>query len=213
MEQAIFTFAPAKPTKRPKTYGKFAAATGLKPGTNEYKRAWAKANRERRLAHQRRYHETHTEQRREYGKRYRTENPEKRRATCKAWRENNPDHARKLKREGMHRARLRDPQKFVRRSAAWMKAHPETRNICRENRRARLLGRVTTAEWQEILRAHDGKCRYCGAPGRTMDHVVPISRGGRHEAANIVPACRPCNASKGNKMLSEWRGHPCRKSA
>lgn len=37
----------------------------------------------------------------------------------------------------------------------------------------------------------------------TMDHVIPLSRGGDHSIDNIVPSCFSCNASKGNKLLSE----------
>ena len=38
-----------------------------------------------------------------------------------------------------------------------------------------------------------------------MDHVIPISRGGRHAIANILPSCPPCNRSKNGSLLSEWR--------
>ena len=51
-----------------------------------------------------------------------------------------------------------------------------------------------------------GRCSYCGATGvrMTVDHVVPLSRGGGNEPANLVAACRPCNSSKGSKTLEEW---------
>jgi 5-methylcytosine-specific restriction endonuclease McrA len=47
-------------------------------------------------------------------------------------------------------------------------------------------------------------CRYCGGPGGTADHVVPISRGGKHSEGNLVPACRSCNSSKAGLLLVEW---------
>jgi 5-methylcytosine-specific restriction endonuclease McrA len=51
------------------------------------------------------------------------------------------------------------------------------------------------------------KCQYCGNDfGRThltMDHVIPISRGGKTEWTNIVAACNPCNSTKGNRM--DWK--------
>lgn len=63
-------------------------------------------------------------------------------------------------------------------------------------------GGVSFEEWQEICRRHDGRCAYCRKRRRlTMDHVQAISRGGPHIAANIVPACRPCNSSKGNREV------------
>lgn len=59
----------------------------------------------------------------------------------------------------------------------------------------------------EVL-ARDGfQCRYCGCTNRplTLDHVVARSRGGSDEPSNLVPACTPCNSSKGAKTLEEWR--------
>lgn len=50
-------------------------------------------------------------------------------------------------------------------------------------------------------------CLYCAADGPSeVEHVVPVSRGGAHDELNLVPACRRCNASKGKKLLSEWKG-------
>jgi len=67
---------------------------------------------------------------------------------------------------------------------------------------------LTAAQWREILDRYDHRCAYCGerSDKLTMDHVVPISRGGEHTASNIVPACMSCNSSKGAKNLEEWLG-------
>ncbi len=48
--------------------------------------------------------------------------------------------------------------------------------------------------------ARDGwKCQYCGAGGHlTVDHVVPRSKGGKHEWTNIVASCIQCNQRKGH---------------
>lgn len=57
--------------------------------------------------------------------------------------------------------------------------------------------------------AKDTKCYYCNTPliGREVhiDHIVPISRGGKHEISNLCAACMPCNGSKHNKLPHEWR--------
>lgn len=37
-----------------------------------------------------------------------------------------------------------------------------------------------------------------------LDHVMPISRGGRHTPDNVVCACNSCNSKKGNAMPSEF---------
>lgn len=52
--------------------------------------------------------------------------------------------------------------------------------------------------------ARDGhRCQYCGAAAENIDHVIPRSRGGEHVWENVVAACRPCNASKGDRFLEE----------
>jgi len=48
-------------------------------------------------------------------------------------------------------------------------------------------------------------CAYCGAPGDTIDHVLPLVRGGTNHEGNLVPACRRCNSSKSGKTIIEWR--------
>ena len=60
-------------------------------------------------------------------------------------------------------------------------------------------GSFTDAEWQAKLKEYAYTCAYCHRPTKrlTVDHVVPISRGGRNEISNIVPACRSCNSRKG----------------
>ena len=51
------------------------------------------------------------------------------------------------------------------------------------------------------------RCQYCGrkfsSSELSLDHVVPISRGGKSSWENVVCACLPCNVKKGNKLLSE----------
>ncbi|MGE5047605.1 MAG: HNH endonuclease [Deltaproteobacteria bacterium] len=69
-------------------------------------------------------------------------------------------------------------------------------HVARERERARALRR--TAWWQR--RIQRGVCAYCGrAVGPrelTLDHVVPVARGGRSVKGNVVPACKECNNRK-----------------
>ncbi|MDP1819298.1 MAG: HNH endonuclease [Acidimicrobiales bacterium] len=52
--------------------------------------------------------------------------------------------------------------------------------------------------------ARDGHaCQYCGGAAESIDHVIPRSRGGRHEWDNVVAACRPCNVRKRDRLLAE----------
>jgi 5-methylcytosine-specific restriction endonuclease McrA len=81
--------------------------------------------------------------------------------------------------------------------------NPTKRAVYRQNRRARETGQITPAEWRVILDHWQHRCAYCRAVGPlTMDHVVPLAKGGRHAADNLVPACPSCNSGKHTKT---WR--------
>ena len=48
-------------------------------------------------------------------------------------------------------------------------------------------------------------CYYCGARGKlTVDHLIPIVRGGPDEADNLIWACRSCNSSKHGRDMLVW---------
>jgi 5-methylcytosine-specific restriction enzyme A len=53
-----------------------------------------------------------------------------------------------------------------------------------------------------------GICHYCRKkfnPGDlTMDHKIPLSRGGESEKSNLVPACKECNNKTKNLLPLEW---------
>lgn len=59
----------------------------------------------------------------------------------------------------------------------------------------------------EILKRDGFRCQYCGATPLKrpleIDHVVPASRGGTDDPANLVTACWDCNRGKSNKHLEE----------
>ena len=110
-----------------------------------------------------------------------------------------------------------DPQKSIEYSRTWRRENPHRRRVQGE-RRARLMrenpGFVPFGndEWIRMKNRHGGKCFYCGDVALlTMDHVIPLARGGRHAIANIVPACKPCNSSKHDSLLVEWRQRPVRR--
>ncbi|MTD13473.1 HNH endonuclease [Nakamurella sp. YIM 132087] len=54
-----------------------------------------------------------------------------------------------------------------------------------------------------VLRRDRRRCAYCRAPGDTIDHVVPRSRGGAHSWENCVACCVRCNARKADRLLAE----------
>lgn len=62
---------------------------------------------------------------------------------------------------------------------------------------------------RQVVFDRDGRdCQYCGDEANTVDHIVPVSRGGTNDLANLTPACKTCNSSKRDKLVEEWLGQP-----
>ena len=78
----------------------------------------------------------------------------------------------------------------------WLDLHPDPAHVRREREKARELRR--TPWWRAQIAK--GVCHYCGQhvgpENLTLDHVVPVARGGRSTRGNCVPCCRDCNAKK-----------------
>lgn len=99
-------------------------------------------------------------------------------------------------------------------NSAYKKSHPEKVRQWNEKRRALQYDKtpiaelLTEAQWRDILDQYRHRCAYCGKKSErlTMDHVIPLSKGGKHSANNVVPACQHCNSSKGAKTPEEWFG-------
>lgn len=77
-------------------------------------------------------------------------------------------------------------------------------DLKRERRKARELRQ---SQWWK-RRLAKGVCYYCGGStppaALTMDHIVPISRGGKTTKGNVVPACKECNNNKKQLLPMEW---------
>ena len=77
----------------------------------------------------------------------------------------------------------------------------------RERARARELR--ATQWWKR--RIADGVCYYCrrrvGHGVLSMDHIVPLGRGGRSVRGNVVPACKDCNSRKQSLLPVEWQDY------
>ncbi len=72
-----------------------------------------------------------------------------------------------------------------------------------ERNKARSLRK--TRWWQQ--KTSSGTCHYCGRrvgiKNLTMDHVIPLSRGGRSTKGNLVPCCKECNTAKQSDLPPE----------
>ena len=111
----------------------------------------------------------------------------------------------------MRQKRAADPEGTLAYTRQYRAANPERAKAWdakkRAVRRGAIAGEtVTAAQWREIKARYRQSCAYCLQPSKrlTMDHIVPLSRGGRHLAENIAPACHTCNASKQAKPALQW---------
>jgi len=118
-----------------------------------------------------------------YVKRYHEQNREKRAAYMKQWRDENPNYKQQ-----------------------WVEANPEKPAEYDQRRRARKAhATVEKFDTQEVYERDGRICAYCGSTeDLTIDHIVPLARGGAHSPNNLTVACLGCNCSKGTKDLEEW---------
>lgn len=115
-------------------------------------------------------------------------NPDKISASSRKWQQANKDHVREV-------------------ANIWIANNKEKVNATQHRRRARKASNgVFRVLDKELIKLYSSKCFYCPSKEAIeADHVLPISRGGSHGIGNLLPACRSCNASKGNKTIMEFR--------
>lgn len=105
-------------------------------------------------------------------------------------------------------------------SRAWRRANPDKRYAQHVNRRGLKFKNpgfvpVTDWEWNRMVQRNLYRCTYCGErPDKlVMDHIIPLSKGGRHAPGNVTPACAPCNSEKAAMLLIEWKRQKGNESA
>lgn len=101
------------------------------------------------------------------------------------------------------------PEVFKRGSNRYRRDNPETLYLGSMRGRALKMGApvelITVEEIRGLRELYGGLCAYCRKrSGDTLDHLQPLSRGGAHSIANLLPACFRCNHSKKDKTFAEW---------
>jgi 5-methylcytosine-specific restriction endonuclease McrA len=145
----------------------------------------------------RRRREADPEAEREYMRKWRAANPDKVRASKKAWNAANYEKVRAAANAA---------------NARYKAAHPEKRREGDLLRRARkVAASVGEVDLEALWVAQAGACGLCGHdldPGLawpepkspSVDHIIPLSRGGTHAQGNLQWACLDCNLSKGARL-------------
>ena len=109
-------------------------------------------------------------------------------ARARAWRANNREHLHALVR-------------------TWQAENPDRVTATTHRRAARMRENgVYLVSARDMRRLLSSPCFACGAQGEiTLDHAIPVARGGRHAVGNLLPLCRSCNSAKGTKTWVEFR--------
>jgi 5-methylcytosine-specific restriction endonuclease McrA len=147
-----------------------------------------KLNPEKSRANARAYYEAHKSECLESAKAWQTAHPDKVIAAKTKWRLSNVEKQRAA-------------------TNRWQKEHRLENNVKAGRHRARKFGAVgfhTPEQLAARISYYGNRCAYCGAAYESVDHVIPLARGGSNWPANLRPACGFCNSSKADKLLSEW---------
>lgn len=161
------------------------------------------ANIERERAVQAAYYQKNSESIKSYVNQWRKENPDK----CKQYRKDYRDRNVEAERERHRLKARRQPRERKRQTESrYLKKYPERNRAKSHRRRSRVRG---NGEWlvleKEYRRLYASDCVVCGSVEKiTVDHVIPIARGGRHSIGNLQPLCLRCNTSKGARLMIEF---------
>jgi 5-methylcytosine-specific restriction endonuclease McrA len=82
-----------------------------------------------------------------------------------------------------------------------------SKDLSRKVAREKGIQKISKLRLMRLYNAAHWKCFYCGRFCRlsiTIDHVVPLSKGGTNEISNLLPACKQCNNAKANMSLGEF---------
>lgn len=136
------------------------------------------------------------------------------------WRKNNNNKIKQIRKKyykkykeiilAKHKKYVQDNKRSVRaREALWHKLHPENKRAKMARRRAREKNAPGLCSKDQLKARWDyygGKCWMCGKDANTVEHVIPLSKGGSNWPANLRPACKMCNSKKSDK---NWRKYIC----
>jgi 5-methylcytosine-specific restriction endonuclease McrA len=134
----------------------------------------------------------------------------KRRAA--AWHKQNATRSAAIKAGSKARRLAADPEYDARRARELRKKSPEKARaagvIAAHRRRAAInnVGDIHPGLYKRLMSRAGGVCTYCNTKVQalTVDHFNAVTRGGGGNAENLIPACKPCNSSKGNKIPEDW---------
>lgn len=109
-----------------------------------------------------------------------------------------------------------DPEKIRKENRSYRERNPFAVAVIVARNRAKQLGvtsTLTREEWAEVVKAHDFVCHVCGekislqlgsSETLSLDHIIPMSRGGNNSKENVAPAHRRCNQNRTDMTVHEF---------
>lgn len=117
---------------------------------------------------------------------------EKGKATKRSYRINHKDRLNELA-----RIRAKLPENRVKKLVSFHRRQATKRSNHRVS--------YTFEQVKQLEKKFNDQCAYCEKSGKlTLDHFVPVSKGGPDCLGNLVPACLSCNSAKGNRDTQVW---------
>lgn len=161
---------------------------------SEYQKKYREENKEKIAKQKKKYREKHKEETLEYRKKYNKENKEKIAQYNKKYYEENKEYYAEHFKNWSH-----SPQG----QTSKLNNHHKRRQTKEQQGNG-----ITPDQWLEMMKFFGFKCAYSditlNADTRSIDHIVPLAKGGEHEIWNCVPMDRSLNSSKNNKDIKEW---------
>ena len=156
----------------------------------EYHNKYRKENNEIFMRSQKKYKEANVEKIKEKDKEYYRNNRDRVLKSSKDWKRNNPE-------------------KVIKTNKKWCGENREkVRATCHKRRTSKSMngGSYTDKEWKKLIKKTGNKCLACNVSGNdvllTVDHIIPVFKGGTSNIDNLQPLCGPCNSSKGIKTIN-----------
>ena len=168
-----------------------------------------KCKRDYDKEHNKNYYKENKEKIAEAHKKHYEENKEKIAERKKNYYEEHKEQAKERNKKYYeeHKEKLVEKKKIYRKTPQGQVAHFNSH--CKRRKREEQQGEgFTGQQWLEMMKFFDFKCAYSGITlntnTRSIDHIVPLTKGGAHEIWNLVPMDRSLNSSKRDKDIKEW---------
>jgi 5-methylcytosine-specific restriction endonuclease McrA len=168
----------------------------------ERKRRWELINREKERVRKRKWEKENPEKVRQMYLNRVAKNPEKEKERVKAWNKSHPGSMMAR----VRKYRLLHPERLKTSTRKYREANPGVAKICHHNRKARKAdngGRLSIGLPSKLMLLQKNKCAICKTnllkSGHHIDHIFPLSLGGKNDDRNIQLTCPKCNLKKGAK--------------